>query len=102
MLDLALPEQFDRLLFALLLGLVLSPMWLLAIRIGGRVLWRKALEIVLEVLLVALCVLALAIGTSFSLRAFVFIGFGVGLFVGVALLRGIRPPWEEFHRKRRT
>lgn len=102
MLDIALPEQFDRLLFTVLVGLVIGPLWLLAVQIGGRRLWRTALEVTLELLIVLVTVLALAVGTSLSLRAWVLLGLFGGVLVSVTLLRGIHPPWQEFRRQRRN
>lgn len=102
MLDLALREQFDRMLFSVLLGLVVTPLWLLSVRIGGRKLWRRILEATVQLLLVLAAVGGLGVGTSLSLRGWVFIGFGFGLFTSVALVRGIDPPWQEFRRRRRN
>lgn len=102
MVDLALGEQLRRMLFALLLGLILGPLWLAAIRIGGRRLWRRALEFVLEALIVLIAVVGLAVATSFSLRAWVFIAFGAGVGSSLGLLRGIGPPWQEFRPRRRN
>lgn len=102
MVDLALEEQLRRMLYALLLGLVVGPLWLTAVRIGGRRLWRRLAEALLEALIVLGTVTALAVGTSFSLRAWVFIGFGAGVGISLGLLRGIRPPWQELRPRRRN
>ena len=103
MIDLPLLEQFDRLLWAVLVGLAVVPLWQLTILLGRRrgVLWASAEALGLTIL----CLLAggvLFVGTLGDLRGYCLVGLMAGVVASCALLGSFRAPWQESRRRRRT
>lgn len=102
MIDLPLLEQVDRMLWAILVGTLVVPLWQLVALIGKRRgLWRAVLEICVLLLLSGLCAGALFVGTLGDLRAYVFVGFVLGAGISVGLLGLLRMPWQESRHKHR-
>lgn len=102
MIDLPLPEQFDRLLWAVAMGMCLVPLWYLVVRsCRRRAFWRGLLEFWLLGMLSVSAAGAVFIGTLGDLRAYVPIGFASGVAIAAALLQILRPPWQETARRRR-
>ena len=103
MIDLPLMEQFDRLLWAVLVGLALVPLWRLTTLLGRRRgVWRALAEALgLTLLSLAACA-ALFIGTSGDLRGYSFLGLMIGVLTSSALLGVLGVPWQESQRRRRS
>jgi hypothetical protein len=102
-IDLPLFEQIDRMLFSVLVGMCVVPLWhLIAILGRRRGIWRMLLEAFLMFLLSIFAAAALLLGTLGDLRAYVFVGFALGLGAALALLGILRTPWQEYRRRRRT
>ncbi len=102
MIDLPLPEQFDRLLWAAAVGLCLVPLWYLVARTcGRRGFWRSFLEFWLLGLLGVGAAAALFVGTLGDLRAYVPVGFAGGGALAAGLLHILRAPWQETRHRHR-
>ncbi len=102
MIDLPLPEQFDRLLWAVAIGMCVVPLWYLAARLcAGRGFWRGLLEFLLLGVLSVAAAAAVFVGTLGDLRAYVPIGFATGSILAAGLLQILRAPWQETRHRRR-
>jgi len=101
-IDLPLPEQFDRLLWAAAIGMCVVPLWYLAVRLcAGRAFWRGMTEFLLLGVVSVAAAAAVFIGTLGDLRAYVPIGFATGSALAAGLLKILRVPWQETRSRRR-
>lgn len=102
MIDLPLPEQFDRFLWAAAIGLAIVPLWLLCIQAWRRrTSWHALGEFLALGFLSLGAATAVFVGTLGDLRAYVPIGFMLGLGAGGGILGALRRPWQETERRRR-